>query len=569
MNSVPPAAAGAADYSDDSSASEEIAVWGEGEEEPDLSTHRRLRVIKSSQDFLDAQQYLFTKKYGGPKTVEATKKILKTFVGKPAGQYFSDDRMEAFAELQAAFTATGLNQKNWTRHSMSSDLGIIFLLSKAEEKFRAAAARPIRKKHPLEKAIHDLREVCLAARSAYIRSKQADENRKAKIPKSLDWQKSGQLIQDSIQFIPRKADVNPCPNPECNHRNTMAVESQAVVNSSNSRRRAQANGGKFDGVSCRKACFCVKLPLANEPVSDDVRDCMCQIVFDEVDRCEIARSLRRNQQVQASKTPPPVNSAKASLGKYLEEAIKSARINQGQSVYPGHSKEEFEQDIATEAAHRLSSNHTLHANKNIRIELGGRISLQAQVQYRGVEGNESVKELSYKEAYGLQTTSKASKKSSLLGIASDVPDGSNFVRNKTKKLSSTALSTEQPAAKDPNRSRRNNLASQRLQPPVIDFNSDSPVIPSVPVVDPVRAIHTRLRKRCAKDLKNHRNKTATMTPRTHSKTRLIHTGLTSAQKDPFIKSVVADELDGEMDFPSSQDVLQGVKDTIETPHKSL
>jgi hypothetical protein len=68
MSSIPPtvaAAAGAADSSDDSS---EIAVWGQGEDEPDLSVHRLIRIIKASQEYSDAVEYLSTRKYGGPKT---------------------------------------------------------------------------------------------------------------------------------------------------------------------------------------------------------------------------------------------------------------------------------------------------------------------------------------------------------------------------------------------------------------------------------------------------------------------------------------------------------------------
>jgi hypothetical protein len=265
-----------------------------------------------------------------------------------------------------------------------------------------------------------------------------------------------------------------------------------------------------------------------------------------------------------------IASSKASLGKYLEDAIKTARISQGQTYLLGRSKskEEFEQDISTQAAHLLSSNPVLLADKNIRTELGSRISLQAQVQYRDVEGKKP-KAMSYKEAYALQT-SKSKSKSSLLHAASsassDVPDGSNFLRNSNKSKKHSSSGFEKPAAKDPNRARRNGLASNQLEPPIIDVDSPpAAVVPS----DPVRAIHARLRKRCAKDLKNHRNKSAPMTPSTCAKTRFIHTGLTSNQKDPYIKSVVADELDGSLEFPSSQDVLQGIKDTIETPRKSL
>jgi hypothetical protein len=219
----------------------------------------------------------------------------------------------------------------------------------------------------------------------------------------------------------------------------------------------------------------------------------------------------------------------------------------------------------------------LAADKDIRAELGGRISLRANVQYRG---NGPVKDMSYKDAYALQTKSRAEARASLLGNAArkstDVPDGSRFLSNGHKKPSSS----ENPSAKDPHRSRRNNLASSQIKPPlVIDVDVASPpaqvaaptafaTATGAVATDPIDAAHARLRKRAAKDLKDHKKGSKLMTPSTHAKTRYIHTGLTSSQTNPYIKSVVADELDGNMNFPSSQDVLQGIRDTIETPNKS-
>ena len=224
--------------------------------EPDLSDHQLIRVIKASQDYHDAVEYIGTKKFGGPKNVDEMKRLLKMFMGKPAGEYFSEDRMEAFAQVQLSITASSRNKKNWNRSTMPADLAMIFLLSEAEDRREVPVClcyENCKKKHPLEKAVEDLRQVCVLARSAYIRLKQAEENRKAKIPKSLDHQKSGQRIQDSIRFNSRKADADPCPN--CGHYNTMAVESQKSVNAENEKRRKKAGNGKFDGVSCKKACL--------------------------------------------------------------------------------------------------------------------------------------------------------------------------------------------------------------------------------------------------------------------------------------------------------------------------
>lgn len=188
-----------------------------------ISLSRLIRVIKNSQDYTDALAYISTKKYGGPKNVSDMKNLLRPFLNSAAGEYFTDDR--------------------WTRDPMTCDLALIFLISEAEEHSRGAFARPSRKARPLEKAIMDLRVICLDARSAFLRSKEADENRKARVPKSLSYQKTGLRIQDSFQFNIRKADVDPCPHPDCNHHSTMAVESQKVVNAKNAKRRKDALDG--------------------------------------------------------------------------------------------------------------------------------------------------------------------------------------------------------------------------------------------------------------------------------------------------------------------------------------
>lgn len=112
------------------------------------------------------------------------------------------------------------------------------------------------------------------------------------------------------------------------------------------------------------------------------------------------------------------------------------------------------------------------------------------------------------------------------------------------------------------------MASSQLHPPVLDLTSppaSAPLASPKVEIDEMRGIYSRLRKRAGKNIKNHRNKSVTMTPSTYAKIRVIHTGLTSAQKNPYIKSVVTDELDGSVEFASSQDVLKGVLDTIETP----
>ena len=579
--SPPPAAAAAApgDDSDD-----DILVWGQDEEESDLSVNRLIRTIKDSHDYVIALKYIGSKKYGGPKNVADMRKMLHPFLAPPAGEYFTDDRRDAFTNVQMSINLSSRNKKNWTRESVTHDLAVIFLISEAEELYRTATNHRLgRKMTPLEKAVDDLRKMCKAARSTFLRTSEADENRRAKIPKSLSYQKTGQRIQDSFRFNPRKADVDPCPNPDCGHRNTMAVESQKDVNSENSKRRKKAKDGKFDGVSCKKGCFCYSLPLGHENVSEDVRNCMCQIVFEESDRCNISRALQQKSSA-SSKSRPPKQSAKACFGRYITESLKESTIEVGQTYYSDRTRDEYEQDIATLAGHKLAANPVLGADKDIRTELGRHISLHDQVKYRGhgvADGSTTA--MSYKEAYAHQNKSKKKTREMLLGKpssekkkgTSSVPDGSSFLVNSTKKARTEAassatviMSAENPSAKDSNRARRNSLANFRLKPPPV-ISLDSPEMSALTPAasDPMRGIHTRLRKRAGKNIKAHKNNTVTMTPSTLAKTRVVHTGLTSAKKDAYITSCVADELDGSVEFSSSQEILKGITDTIETPRK--
>ena len=125
--------------------------------------------------------------------------------------------------------------------------------------------------------------------------------------------------------------------------------------------------------------------------------------------------------------------------------------------------------------------------------------------------------------------------------------------------------SENPSAKDPNRAKRNKFANINIKPPVFSLEDSPDVTAAAP--DEMRGIHSRLRKRAATNIKAHKNNTAPMKPGTFAKTRVVHKGLTSGQKNPYITSCVADELDGSVEFASSQDVLKGITDTIETPMK--
>ena len=90
-------------------------------------------------------------------------------------------------------------------------------------------------------------EPCLAKHGDFVK---AEANKKFRTP-SLDYQKTGARMQDSVPFKRSQASPSECPG--CGHFNTMALVQKSGVNGGNQCKRdaalANDGDGKFQGES--------------------------------------------------------------------------------------------------------------------------------------------------------------------------------------------------------------------------------------------------------------------------------------------------------------------------------
>lgn len=165
----------------------------------------------------------------------------------------------------------------------------------------------------------------------YEEATKAEANKKNRTP-SLNYQKTGLRLQDSIQFKRSEACLSNCP--VCNHKNTMALSNHSEVNAENERRRRQAGGDSFEAISAQVGCYCYQLQscsgddcalceslLEQNPNADlDKHEhrCPCQVTFEEKNRQSIALSIAKNN---ARESKQPCKCALSCMIIYLIDSI--------------------------------------------------------------------------------------------------------------------------------------------------------------------------------------------------------------------------------------------------------
>ena len=265
-------------------------------------------IAKASTSYKVADALLTGRKYGSP-ALDDQRNLLASFLGHPGKDYFTGERVTQFnqvaAQLKATHSATTSTlKKNWNLTYVVEKLALMLCLVQKEdmEKKVPAASMPkstrsssknkstkksaTKKSTNLHRAIHNLKKVYNPVYTKYQEAKKADANKKNKTP-SLNHQKSGLRLQDSVQFRRSDACLSNCP--VCNHGNTMALSKHSDTNAENERRRREAGNDSFEGVSIMVGCYCFQLQSGNED------DCPCQVVFEEKNRQAIALATARNK----------------------------------------------------------------------------------------------------------------------------------------------------------------------------------------------------------------------------------------------------------------------------------
>ncbi len=276
-----------------------------------------------------AVQLLSGRKFGSP-TIPAQIELLTEIMKQQGRDHFTGDREYLFDKIAAQLKSTHSNKKStlhrsWNGTYCSQKLALIIGLADAEKKHKATSTKPkaavTRQKKKgqakateLDRVISRVEKMYNDMYTKYEEQEKKDANKKHRTP-SLDYQKTGQRKQDSVLFDPKKACKSACP--VCGHMNTMPIDDQEEVNRENEKRRREADGEPFKGISATVGCFCYAQDhcsgddcgtcaayLESDPTVDlstTAHQCVCQVIFSEHHRYSIARSTAMNKAKEEKK----------------------------------------------------------------------------------------------------------------------------------------------------------------------------------------------------------------------------------------------------------------------------
>ena len=153
----------------------------------------------------------------------------------------------------------------------------------------------------------------------FVQEKIVERNKTHKTP-SLCLQLSGQRMQDSVAYDPKKLLMDHCA--VCGHRSLMRLDDIAVVDAKNARRRSasSANGGdgKFIAITSMVGCYCFLEPCIGAPdgtgcdvcetmvvsaeeqnvagvLSKESCKCACQVRYEQQHHRTIALAIEKNR----------------------------------------------------------------------------------------------------------------------------------------------------------------------------------------------------------------------------------------------------------------------------------
>ena len=473
--------------------------------------------MEGSRAYKDAVLVLSTRKYckhqGKPLDLADLQTLLAKFLNEPAPDHFSGARKKKFNDLKAKLLSTYSNvtstrSKKWPRAYVASMLAGLVLLSREEKEAKGRAQRPTstrtsrHKKSPmksssLDKKFKYLHAIFDESHIIFSQERLVERNKKHKTP-SLSHQLSGNRMQDSFAFDPKKLLVDACA--VCGHRSMMRLDDIAVVDAENNRRRAAASAhggdGKFEAITSVIGCNCyrmdpcigapdgtgcgvceaivasaeeqnIKVDLEKEPCK-----CVCQVKYEQQHHRAIALAIEKNrinekkqkkaEEGSSKKSPPEEVSAAAEFYKHLDDAFENERVRQCQHV-DERSDAQLIQDTATAVANSLLSDPSIAVNPEVRRSLSKLVPLKAAVNYRMSSGTKKMS-LSEARKMALKESKKASheKMKPIIAIDSDnenTPGHDTFTHN--GRSSNSTISVE--VLGDKNRSRRNRLSHVPLR----------------------------------------------------------------------------------------------------------
>ena len=309
-------------------------------------------------------------------------------------QYSFDDR-----NLESLLTAIrGTNSNQWNESFTAKRISEIFEVYQKLLPFR-----------PRNLALRTLKELMEKVKKVVLQW-QADEDalQSRSTRTSLNYQKFGVRVLDTMEFDESQRDIHPCPR--CEHMCVMPVEAVEVSDTHNSSLEEAYNerlneweslpeatrGGrprKKQYTSQLMGCFCykmnslmknsggnctncreaVKMGESNLKTTEDgvlentceVCKCDCQVTFQRGDRFKIALMLEKEKLTDASSDEPPKDSV-SFFNTVFCDTLQNSTLQAGKEAV---SRQEQSQNAMSLASINLLSNPHIQSNVALRNNL--------------------------------------------------------------------------------------------------------------------------------------------------------------------------------------------------------
>jgi hypothetical protein len=240
-------------------------------------------------------------------------------------------------------------------------------------------------------------------------SQRLEENNCLKT-RSLNYQNSGQHLQDAVLFDPLLQDLT------CHHLSTQRLKSRVADNQAACDAASAAGGDRtFVGRLARHRCFCHAIHCCGQPNGGNCPDCrsrarngnvpamvgpgqcgfdcrtcgyMCKVVFEEHHRHTITIAITRAKEREGKgEDAPSKEKVMANLLQCIGDLLENHYVREHQHR-DNRDNNEVSQDTASRMAHKLYSNSCFaSANGKFRMSLQEDIFQTMTVQFWGRQDN--------------------------------------------------------------------------------------------------------------------------------------------------------------------------------------
>jgi hypothetical protein len=171
--------------------------------------------------------------------------------------------------------------RRWTVDFITDKMALLLKLNEQvvkEKKAREIAMGKQGKAGPQKKLLWTIRTLVKRYGKSLLLHNEAQcckENTCMKMP-SLNYQNSGEHLQDSVLFNLMLQDLTPCP--VCFHLRTQRLESQVAKNqAARAAAFATKGDGAFNGLSAKHGCFCHGIHCHRQQTRGNCPECTVKV----------------------------------------------------------------------------------------------------------------------------------------------------------------------------------------------------------------------------------------------------------------------------------------------------